>query len=68
MAWALTPGYDGVMSAKTKFYLSLATSALFALAAIVNAVMSQWWVAGLLGTAAVVNLGVAFWRRKMTDA
>ena len=68
VAWALAPGYDGVMSAKTKFYLSLATSALFALAAVSDAVMSRWRVAGLFGTSAVgFLLNLAFWLKKMTD-
>jgi hypothetical protein len=51
--------YDGVMSAKTQFYLQLATSVLFALAAVMSAVRREWWAAGLFGAAAVVSLIVA---------
>jgi hypothetical protein len=68
MAWALTADYDGLMSAKNQFYLGLAASALLALAAVIDAVRSEWWAAGLLGTAAVVSLIVAFRQRKMTNA
>jgi hypothetical protein len=60
--------YDGVMSAKTQFYLQLATSVLFALAAVMQAVRREWWAAGLFGAAAVVSLIVAFRRSKRTNA
>jgi uncharacterized membrane protein YjjB (DUF3815 family) len=56
------------MSAKTQFYLQLAASVLFALAAVMNAMRREWWAAGLFGAAAVVSLIVAFQRRKMTGA
>jgi hypothetical protein len=56
------------MSAKTQFYLQLATGVLFALAAVIHAVMRHWWTAGLFGVAAVVLLIVVFQRRKMTGA
>jgi hypothetical protein len=51
------------MSGKTQFYVWLAASVLFAIAAVMNAVMRQWWPAGLFGAAAVVALIVAFQRR-----
>jgi len=63
MAWALTPAMMGIMSAKTKFYLRLAASAVFALGAVVYAVESKWLGVGIFGTAAVVFLIMAFRRR-----
>jgi hypothetical protein len=56
------------MSAKTQFYLQLATSVLFALSAVIFALGHNWWPAGLFGAAAVVSLIVLFQRRKMTGA
>jgi hypothetical protein len=68
----------GVMSIKVRFYLSLASSALFALVAVLNAILAweedgshiwlKWLTAGFFGAAAVVSLIAAFRRRKMTDA
>jgi hypothetical protein len=55
------------MSAKTQFYLQLATGVLFALTAVMMAVNRNWLPAGLFGAAAVVLLIVVF-RRKMTGA
>jgi hypothetical protein len=68
MAWALMPGYDGVVSPKTLFYLSLAASALFALAAVMNVLTGQWLVvgSGSLGRGTVVWLSILmsrYWRR-----
>jgi len=65
MAWALMPDYDGVMSAKTWMYLSLAASALFALAAVMNVLTRHWLVAGLWGAGTVIWLSMLmswYWR------
>jgi hypothetical protein len=67
MAWALMPGYDGVMSPKTLIYLSLAASALFALAAVMNVLTRQWLVAGLWGAGTVILLSILmswYWRAR----
>ncbi len=65
MAWALMPGYDGVMSPKTWFYLSLAASAIFALNAVMNVLTGQWLVAGLWAVGTVIWLSILmsrYWR------
>ncbi len=65
MAWALMPGYDGVMSPKTLFYLSAAASALFAVAAVMNVLTGQWLAAGLWGAGTVIWLSILmtqYWR------
>jgi uncharacterized membrane protein len=57
------------MSAKTDFYMQLVGLAVFALVAVVQAILHEWRPAGLFATGAVVYLIAAYFsRRKMTGS
>jgi hypothetical protein len=79
MAWASTPGYDGVMRAKIHPYLCLASSIIFGVGAIWIAAggghdqswQQVWWLGtGLCGIGAVswlIMAIMAFRQRNMTN-